>query len=36
MEIVGVIAFYVLVFAVILALRYAARADVNQWHADRR
>lgn len=36
MEIVAVIGFYVVVFVVILALRRAARSDVNQWREGSR
>jgi hypothetical protein len=36
MEIIAVIAFYAVVFAVIVFLRYAARADVKHWHGGPR
>jgi hypothetical protein len=36
MEIVAVIAFYVVVFAVILVLRRLARSDVSRWRGHSR
>jgi hypothetical protein len=36
MEIVAVIAFYAVVFVVILVLRRTARSDMSQWQGGRR